>query len=230
MRLEGIAQKHGSNKALSYFEWCNFYDFHTKHIHNKTNQAVLEIGSFKGESLKMWKEFFPNAKIASVDIKTTREVEEIKGVKFFEGCQSSNEIKEKVKEQFPEGFDLIIDDASHQNELTIQTFKNYWELVKDGGVFIIEDLHCSFSSCTSNTRLDAETNKTPLGYLKGLIKDVNYNYHFLGIKDRFPIYRRNRKILKQDMMLKGIDLPRFTDISFISFGNGICAIHKESLK
>ena len=151
------------------------------------------MGHLKEKASGCGKNFFPNAKIASVDIKTTREVEEINGIKFFEGCQSSNEIKEKVKEQFPEGFDLIIDDASHQNELTIQTFKNYWELVKDGGVFIIEDLHCSFSSCTSNTRLDAETNKTPLGYLKGLIKDVNFNYHFLGIKDRFPIYRRNRK-------------------------------------
>ena len=57
MKLEEIAQKHGSNKALSYFEWCNFYDFHTKHIHNKINQAVLEIGHLKEKASGCGKNF-----------------------------------------------------------------------------------------------------------------------------------------------------------------------------
>ena len=53
MELEKLARKHGSNKASSYFEWCNFYEFHTHHIHSKRSQTILEIGPFKGESLKM---------------------------------------------------------------------------------------------------------------------------------------------------------------------------------
>ena len=230
MQLESLAKKHGSNKASSYFEWCNFYEFHSQHIHSRKDQDILEIGSFKGESLRMWKEFFPHANFASVDIVTTKEVANIEGTKCYQGCQSSIEIRDRVKSDFPSGFDLIIDDASHQNELTIKTFEIYWELLKDGGVFIIEDLHCSYSWCTSNSKEDANNVKTPLGYLRHLIKDINYNYHFLGVEKSFPIYRRNRNLLKQDMLLKHIELPRLTDIGFISFGNGICAIHKESLK
>ena len=173
---------------------------------------------------------FPQAKLASVDIVTTKEVKSIEDVSCFEGCQSSLITRNRVKDHFPNGFDLIIDDASHQNELTIKTFENYWDMLKDGGVFIIEDLHCSYSSCTSNSKETANSIKTPLGYLNKLIKSVNYNYHFLGIENNFPIYRRNRNLLKQDMLLKNIELPEFTDIGFVSFGNGICAIHKESLK
>lgn len=43
-----------------------------------------------------------------------------------------------------DGFDIIIDDGSHESGDIIRAFSNYFPLLAHGGLYIVEDLHCSY--------------------------------------------------------------------------------------
>jgi len=102
---------------------------------------LLEIGVLDGESLRLWRDFFPKSAIVGIDIKLPENFEPGERLNIFEGSQTDlkflNEVSEKVA---PDGFDIIIDDASHIGELTRTTF---WYLfdhhLKPGGIYVIED-------------------------------------------------------------------------------------------
>ena len=66
--LTTIFDKYNSDKNSSFHNYCRQYesimrDYRTKDI------SFLELGVLNGESIKMWREVFPNAKrIVGVDI------------------------------------------------------------------------------------------------------------------------------------------------------------------
>lgn len=43
-------------------------------------------------------------------------------------------------------FDVIIDDGSHHSSDVMKTFAQYFPLLRDGGIYVVEDLHCSYWS------------------------------------------------------------------------------------
>jgi hypothetical protein len=50
---------------------------------------------------------------------------------------------QKIVQRSP-GFDLIVDDGSHRTNDVISSFLSYFPLLKPGGVFIAEDMHCAY--------------------------------------------------------------------------------------
>jgi hypothetical protein len=57
--------------------------------------------------------------------------------------QSSPEDLAKLSTQ-EAPFDIIIDDGSHFNSHQILTFQHLWGALKDGGVYVVEDIQTSF--------------------------------------------------------------------------------------
>lgn len=94
-----------------------------------------------GRSAAMWREYFPNALIAVVDVVAKTGVPE--GVEFFCGSQDDAEFLRGVYLQTGP-FDIIIDDASHVSSLTIASFKILWPYLRPGGVYAVEDVHSSY--------------------------------------------------------------------------------------
>ncbi len=43
-----------------------------------------------------------------------------------------------------EVYDIIIDDGSHLNADIIKTFQFFYSRLAPGGIYVIEDLHCSY--------------------------------------------------------------------------------------
>jgi hypothetical protein len=102
---------------------------------------LLEIGVHKGGSLQLWRDYFPLGAIVGIDLKLPERFEPGERIQVFEGSQSDEAfLSEVTKRTAPEGFDIIIDDASHIGELTKTTF---WHLfdnhLKPGGLYVIED-------------------------------------------------------------------------------------------
>jgi len=102
--------------------------------------SLLELGVAKGKSMAMWKEFFPNATIAGIDLLPEWESDDPR-VRVYRGGQNDMELLDKVaRECAPDGFDIIIDDAAHIGELVKSSF---WHLfdnhLKPGGTYAIED-------------------------------------------------------------------------------------------
>ena len=106
---------------------------------------LLELGVYKGGSLQLWADFFPNHKhIVGIDIKLPKDFPppQYKKISVFEGNQTDLQFLSNVAENSTENglFDVIIDDASHFGELTKASF---WHLFENhlnaGGIYIIED-------------------------------------------------------------------------------------------
>ena len=72
-------------------------------------------------------------------------------------------------------FDIIIDDASHINPLTIQTFKNMWAAVKPGGLYVVEDVHTSywFTEYLGQPN-DEQPHQSAMGFFQWLTHQLNY--------------------------------------------------------
>jgi hypothetical protein len=102
---------------------------------------LLELGIFKGSSLLLWRDYFPLGTIVGIDIKLPKDFSPTERIHVFEGRQDDPKFLSRVaNETAPNGFDIIIDDASHIGELTKIAF---WHLfdnhLKPGGLYIIED-------------------------------------------------------------------------------------------
>lgn len=103
--------------------------------------ALLELGVLKGGSLKLWRDYFPFGTIVGIDIKLPESFDPGERIHIFEGNQADLQFLSQVANKMaPEGFDIIIDDASHVGEPTKTAF---WHLfdnhLKPNGLYVIED-------------------------------------------------------------------------------------------
>jgi hypothetical protein len=102
---------------------------------------LLEIGIHKGGSLQLWRDYFPLGMIIGIDIKLPHHFVPGERIQIFKGSQTDEKFLSEVADRTaPEGFDIIIDDASHIGALTKTAF---WHLfdnhLKPGGLYVIED-------------------------------------------------------------------------------------------
>lgn len=132
-RLDEIGLQYGTDKASSNH---NFLDFYEEQLPKKPKR-LLEMGSYEGASLKMWRDFYPDAQIVGVDIR------EPNGVKGVDEYQINSRDVYALKRLGT--FDIIIDDGSHM-QLDQQVFMQFAldYMLEDDGAFVMEDVHCSF--------------------------------------------------------------------------------------
>jgi hypothetical protein len=102
---------------------------------------LLELGIHKGGSLLLWRDYFPKGRIVGIDLQVPDQLTVPDRVQVFQGSQSDTRfLSEVAGKTAPDGFDIIIDDASHVGDLTRISF---WHLfdnhLKPGGLYVIED-------------------------------------------------------------------------------------------
>lgn len=106
---------------------------------------MLEIGVSFGGSIKMWNEYFDNNIIIhGIDIEETRFIKsnlETENIKIHIGNQSSKSFLNKIF--INETFDFIVDDGSHRMKHQQLSFKYLFNKLRNGGLYVIEDLHTS---------------------------------------------------------------------------------------
>lgn len=97
---------------------------------------VCEVGVFGGSSLDMWQALFPDGIIAGVD--SNPDCTWPPGTVRVVAAQDDPGLPVLLG-QHAEQWDLIVDDASHDGELTMATFRLLWPLVAPGGFYVVED-------------------------------------------------------------------------------------------
>jgi hypothetical protein len=105
---------------------------------------VLELGVREGTSLLMWQELFPRGLVVGVDNDAEGTAVWPKSAVGIRDGQDSPAMAETVRALSPEGYDLIVDDASHVGELTARSFGLLWPMVKPGRWYVIEDWHLGY--------------------------------------------------------------------------------------
>ncbi len=107
---------------------------------------LLEIGVQNGGSLQVWSKYLPaGSRIVGIDIDPRcKELTLGRNVQVLLADAGKPADLERVLGD--SGFDIIIDDGSHRSSHVITAFKACFQRLKPGGVYIIEDLHCSYFS------------------------------------------------------------------------------------
>ncbi len=121
----------------------NYLEIYDAHFHHLTEREIylLELGIHKGGSLLMWRDYFKKGTIVGLDIEPVDLKDSTDKIHIFQGFQQNKNILDKIRnETAVDGFDIIIDDASHIGELTSSSswylFDNH---LKPGGIYVIED-------------------------------------------------------------------------------------------
>jgi len=154
----------------------------------KINLLEIGVGGYSdpnsgGQSLRMWKKFFPFGKIFSLDIYDKSSLQE-KRIKIFKGSQIDVSFLKEVCEKIGE-MNIIIDDGSHINEHVIETFRILFPRLKDGGLYIIEDTQTSYWEDFGGDSKNLDNPKTMMNFFKSLADSLN-NEEFL-----IPNYEKN---------------------------------------
>ncbi len=100
---------------------------------------MLEIGIYKSQSLRLWKEWFTNSFIYCMDVDQTfvEKANTIPNVKAF----NLNAFDKPALNLFNDGFfDVIIEDGPHTFETQRFAVANWSKKLKKGGTLIIEDI------------------------------------------------------------------------------------------
>jgi hypothetical protein len=111
----------------------------------ETAKNVLEIGIYKGGSIKLWNDFFTNANVYGLDIMNSDYVWE--GIKNNKKIILHTSIDAYNNDFFINNFlnknircDFMLDDGPHSLESMVQFIKLYSQIMTDDGILIIEDV------------------------------------------------------------------------------------------
>jgi hypothetical protein len=141
--LQQIGTKHQTDKHDHNHLYLDIYHRYMNGIRNLPLN-ILEIGVRDGCSHRMWREYFPNSKVYGIDIDPRCKQSQSDRIKIYIGSQSDPAIINQAVADAVDGFDIILDDGSHVNSLTLKSFELLFPHLKRGGLYIIEDLDCSY--------------------------------------------------------------------------------------
>lgn len=185
----GIKNRCDKSDIHHTFKGETYLDVYEKYFSKFKDKPVrfLELGVREGASIRIWDEYFTNSElILGIDIMDRCKGFATDSISIEIGSQGDEEfIEEIIKTYGP--FDIILDDASHINDLSLKSFDLLNAHVRDGGLYIIEDLRNSYEDLTDAVRSwpgmhlntdtnfnNAQTRKYLDKCLLDVVKDLDY--------------------------------------------------------
>jgi len=181
-----LARLHATDKWGTH-QYALHYQNHFERL-RKRRLNLLEIGVgghedplVGGHSLRMWKDYFPNANIYGLDIYDKSSLEEPR-IRIFRGSQADPNLLKQIASEIGR-LDIVIDDGSHINEHVITAFQTLFPLLADDGIYAIEDLGAAYWPAWGGSQAPGcET--TSVAMCKRLIDGLNWEFIF----SRLPCY------------------------------------------
>lgn len=173
-----LACIHGSDKWGEH----RFIPHYVRHLQaiRKLRLGFLEIGvggyddpCDGGQSLRMWKYYFPNSVINGIDLHR-KSIDEHR-IRVFQGSQDDESFLRGVVQKIGK-LDVVIDDGSHDNRHVRKTFEILFPLLAPGGIYVIEDTHTSYMKEYSGNDSDLNDTSTTMGFVKSLADGLNHGH------------------------------------------------------
>jgi len=176
MSLTELAREFGTDK-WGVHRYTPHYERHLVHLKNR-RFTLLEIGiggatraGEGGASLRMWKWFFPKARILGLDI-VDKSFVDTHRIRTIQGSQVDRAVLERIVAK--EGAPLVvIDDGSHQSSHIRETFGILFPLLPDGAIYVIEDTQTSYWPLWDGSA-DRQSRTTSMALVKDLIDGLNH--------------------------------------------------------
>jgi len=175
--LDILSMVFGSDKNGGHNYTQHYAKHFKKYRFKKIKLFEIGVGGYDnpkigGHSLRMWKKYFPFGQIVSLDIFDKSNLQENR-IKIYQGSQTDEQILNRIISDNGE-FDLIIDDGSHINEHIIATFKYLFPKLKDGGIYVIEDIQTSYWESMGGDNKNFNNPGTAMNFFKSLTDCLNY--------------------------------------------------------
>lgn len=141
--IESIFMRHNTDKCSTFHNYSRQYETLFRVYIDKPIK-LLEIGVYKGGSISAWRDVFPNAvTILGVDIDyNCKQYQDIgRNIHVEIGDATRPEFIKEINDKYGP-FDIILDDGSHNNSHVIQSFEILFPLLKDEGLYVVEDTIC----------------------------------------------------------------------------------------
>ena len=135
--LKNLFNSFESDKAILH----NYNYLYAALFFNLKNNAndVLEVGTYKGASLKSWKAYFSKSMIYGIDIDPDTVFEEDR-IKTMIADQNSLDSLSIVNSLWKQKYDVIIDYGWHQPEASVYTMIAFISELKPKGIYVLEDI------------------------------------------------------------------------------------------
>jgi SAM-dependent methyltransferase len=139
---------------------------------------VAEIGVFQGEGLKIFREFFPEARLFGfesekelIDLVNRLGMEKTR-IAFIDVAEE--DCITRAFEEAGTKFDIIIDDSSHKANHQINVIRRCAPFLKPGGILIIEDIFDDY--------------RAPEPLFEGVVREMHEQFSFAAF-----IYPKSRR-------------------------------------
>jgi 8-demethyl-8-alpha-L-rhamnosyltetracenomycin-C 2'-O-methyltransferase/8-demethyl-8-(2-methoxy-alpha-L-rhamnosyl)tetracenomycin-C 3'-O-methyltransferase len=145
---------------------------------------VCEVGVQRGDGLDMFQALFPDGLIAGVDVSGDCRFPD--GTIGFRAAQDYPRLPEALAQHSPQ-WDLFIDDASHDGQLTVATMRLLWPLLAPGGFYVIEDWMVGLPDewhVYGDSMLVMAQGLLPLLTRGGDVEDITYRYGLAVLRKR----------------------------------------------
>ena len=197
--LDSLIEKYGSDKNLSVYNivYANIFN---KIRFDVTSILEIGVGSFITEhsnfsgikqyysdytpdgSLRVWRDYFPNAFVHGVDIAEDCLLEEDRIKTFIFSSTNHTKCLENLGNY---KYDIIIDDGCHLGLSQLLTFKNLVPLLKEDGYYCIEDL----GGCHGYPATDGTF------YNPHLLGEFSDEFYKTVERNKFKVYVNQRPIM-----------------------------------
>lgn len=127
-------------------KWLHYFPIYETYLRPFRGRRVtmLEIGVSHGGSLQMWRDYLGRrSTIVGIDIDPRVIGLAEPGIEVLVGDQSDPEFLDSLVDQHGP-FDIVLDDGGHFPPHQIASITHLWPSLRDGGVYLVEDLHTSY--------------------------------------------------------------------------------------
>jgi hypothetical protein len=182
--------------------------------------SLLEIGVQNGGSLDVWSRYFPNA-VHLIGCDINPDCAKLSyadpRVKVVVGDANGEAARTQILGT-QTAFDIIVDDGSHRSSDIVKSFALYFPQLRDGGLFIAEDLHCSYWRQFEGGLFDQLSS---ISFFKRLVDIVNFEHWG---------YEASRASILEEFAAKyGVTIgdELLAHIHSVEFRNSLCILRKR---
>jgi hypothetical protein len=217
--LKELYSQHTGKVSDKWSSYLNEYERIFSEYRNKPVN-LLEVGVQNGGSLEIWARYFTKAcKIVGCDVnpKCSELQYNDERISVVIGDINSDRIEDAILKQMTT-IDIIIDDGSHLSSDIIKTFARYFKHLAVGGIYVAEDLHCSYWQKWEGGLFSPYSS---MAFFKRVADIVNYEH--------WGVECSREDVLRNFQNEYGCYLSEETlqFIHSIQFCNSLCIIRKE---
>lgn len=191
------------------------------HPYREHPVRLLEIGVQNGGSLDVWSKYFSNAKVligCDINPDCAKLRYEDPRVSIVVGDANAEASWQAVAD-LAGRLDVVIDDGSHVSGDIIESFLHYFPLLTSGGIYVAEDLHCSYWQQFEGGLFDPHSS---ISFFKALADVVNHEHWGLPLQREYVLAGLTEKY-GVDFSAAGLEL-----VHSVEFINSMCVVRKQA--